>query len=517
MNERDRGGGPTGPKLSRRDVCIGVPAALGVTWVSGVLAGCGGGAPALAPATVHVALDAPIGPFDRLSGVQGSPYPEVTTDVEHVAAYRAHHLERTRFPQDCPANELTLAAIFPDESADPDDPASYRFVAIDRHMSAARDAGLRVMWQSSYDIGLSDRWLGLNLGGRPIANLDLWARVLARCLEHFTIGWASGFDRAIAEVEFLNEPDGLGGYRDQPEALYAAFRRFLAVVDAHNELHPEASVRPVGPGVPLSIAEWPLYEPRFERLLSQLTSDGLSLPVFSFHTYGANVSPAGNTRLARELRSLLDAHGMTSTELWNTEWQAGDFLRTHLDLDPADLRTPTVEQRRLFAQGVASYALSCKTRWQGLVSGSFYYRAGQRAWPPGESSPLGDGDGTSGFFSPEGRVGALGLHELLTYRIAQRTPERCAIELTDEAFFTGLGLRGAGTAGALLASLAPTERLVRVSFTAEPTFSVARVVSMDTDAEMLVEQEVPLARAADGSLVAEVTLGPLQAVVIELD
>jgi len=196
---------------------------------------------------------------------------------------------------------------------------------------------------------------------------------------------------------------------------------------------------------------------------------------------------------------------------------AGDFLRAHLELDAADLRTPTADQRRLFAQGVASYALSCKTRWQGLVSGSFYYRAGQRAWPPGESSPFGDGDGTSGFFSPEGRVGALALHELLTYGIAQRTPERCAIEVADEPHFTALGLRGAGAAGVLLASLAPTARLVRVAFDGGPALSVARVVSMDTDAEALVEQEVPLARAVDGSLLVEVTLGPLQAAVIELE
>ena len=514
MGERD--GTRRGPKLGRREVCIGLPAVLGVSWASGTLAGCGGGT-ATGPDPVQVSLDVPSGPFDRLSGVQGSPYPEVPDDVEHVDAYRAHHLERARFPQDCPANELTLAAIFPDESADPDDPASYQFAAIDRHMSAARDAGLRVMWQSSYDVGLSDRWLGLNLGGRPIADLDLWARVLARCLEHFTIGWASGFYRAIAEVEFLNEPDGLGGYRGQPEALYAAFRRFLGVVDAHNRLHREASVRPVGPGIPLSIAEWPAYLPDFERMLTQLTADSLSLPVFSFHTYGADVSPAGNTRLARELRALLDDHGMSATELWNTEWQATDFLRGHLDLSDPDVRNPTDDQRRLYAQGVASYALSCKTRWQGLVSGSFYYRAGRRAWPPGETSPFGDGDGTSGFFSPEGRVGALALHEVLTYRIAQRTPERCAIEIADDPFFTGLGLRGDGVAGALLASLAHAERRARVRFTGGPELSVARVVRIDTDAQALVEQDLSLVRDGDGALVAEVTLGPLQAVSIELE
>jgi hypothetical protein len=516
MSARDRKG--LDRTLGRREFCVAVPAALGAMSAGGALVGCRGSGPGISERDpVHVSLDAPIGAFGRLSGVQGSPYPEVPEDVEHVAAYVAHHIERARFPQDCPANELTLAGIFPDEGADPDDPASYRFEAIDRHVAAARDAGLRVLWQSSYDVGLSDRWVGLNLGGRPIADLDRWARVLARCLEHFTVGWASGFDRAIADVELLNEPDGLGGYRDMPGALYLAFRRFLEVVDAHNQLHPGASVRPVGPGIPFSIAEWPAYyRDDIDRMLTALVADGLSLPVFSFHTYGANVSPAGNANLARELRALLDEHGMTATELWNTEWQGGGFLEGHLGLDAARLRDPSDEDRRLYARGLASYALSCKARWQGVVTGSYYYRAGKRAWPPGMSSPFGEGDGTAGFFSPEGRVGALALHELLTHRIAERTPERCAIEIADDAFFTGLGLRGDAAAGALLMSLGVTARRALVRFTGGADLTIARVVRIDTDAQALVEEDVSPARAEDGAIEVELSLGPLESALIEL-
>lgn len=492
-------------RIGRRELCVGIPATLGASW----LFGCRGDPP---PAIdmVEVSLDEPIGVYDRLSGVQGSPYPEVPEDVEHVDAYRAHAIARARFPQDCPANELTLAGIFPDETADPDDPASYRFEAIDRHVAAARDAGLRVLWQSSYDVGLSDLWYGLNLGGRPIADLDLWARVLARCLEHFTIGWANGFDRAIADVEFLNEPDGLGGYRGQEEALYAAFRRFLEVIGAHNAANPGATVVPVGPGIPLSFAEWEAYRPGFDRLLAQLASDGLSLPVFSFHTYGADVSPVANAALAMELRALLDEHAMTDTELWDSEWQGGDFLRGLLRLDAERLRNATEDERRMFAQGLASYALSCKMRWQGIVTGSFYYRAGRRAWPPGESSPFGEGDGTGGFFAPDGRVGALALQELLTDRIARTTPERCAISIAGDPLFTGIGLRGEGAGGALIASLAPRDRVVRLTFTGAGAFSTARIVRIDTDREALSEEEVPF----DGTL--DVAMGPLAAALVEL-
>ncbi|MBK7828352.1 hypothetical protein [Nannocystis sp.] len=508
---------PRRPAIGRRELCLGLPA-LAAAWTSGCLNGRGGpdrGAPSI-PERVHVALDAPLGPYDRLSGVQGSPYPEVDEDVPHIEAFRAHHIERTRFPQDCPANTLTLAGIFPDERADPDDPASYNFAAIDRHVRAAREVGLRVLWQSSYDIGGSDRWVGLNLGGRPIRDLDRWSRVLARCLEHFSIGWAGGFERGIDDVEFLNEGNGLGGYGADGAALHAAFRRFLATVSAHNRRHPDAQVRPVGPGIPLSIVEWPALRGALDRMLADLVRSGTALPVLSFHSYGADTSPAANARLAREHRALLDAHGLTATELWNSEWQAGDFLRTHLDVDPARARSATPDERRVFAQGVASYALSCKARWQGVVTGSFYYRAGRRAWPPGQSAPLGNGDGSAGFFSPAGRVGALALQELLTHRLAQRTPQRCAVDCADDPLFTALGLRGEATAAALLASLTLAPRRIQVRLTGGPALTRARVVRIDTDAQALAEEDVPITRADDGAVTAELTLGALAAAVLEV-
>src|SRR5688572_14091878 len=123
------------PKIGRRDICIRLPAALGAAWLSSAMTGCGGSDSVLPPSaipdpmtplldSVHLSLDVLLGPFDRLSGVQGSPYPEVPEDVEHVAAYRSHRIERARFPQDCPPNELTLAGIFPNAQANPDDPAS---------------------------------------------------------------------------------------------------------------------------------------------------------------------------------------------------------------------------------------------------------------------------------------------------------------------------------------------------------------------------------------------------------
>jgi hypothetical protein len=88
-------------------------------------------------------------------------------------------------------------------------------------------------------------------------------------------------------------------------------------------------------------------------------------------TYGRDVSPVANERLARALRGLLDRKGVGTTELWNTEWQAGDFLRAHLGVDQERARRATPRERAAFAVGMATYAISCKLRWQGLVAGSY--------------------------------------------------------------------------------------------------------------------------------------------------
>jgi len=392
---------------------------------------------------VTVDVSRVVGPFDRLSGVQGSPAPIVDGEPELVRQFRSASIERSRFPQDCEPNTLTLGGIFPDEHADPDAASSYRFEAIDRHVRAARAAGVRILWQSSYDVGRSDRWKGLNLGGRPAADLERWTKVVSHCLDHFAAGWANGFDRAIDAVEFVNEPDGLGGFNGaDAKRLSRAFVTFLDAIEAWNRAHPSAAVRAVGPGIPLSFAEWPKWRPRFDTALGELKRGGKQLSAFSFHTYGDDVSPAANEKLARALRALLDAHGLTSTELWNTEWQAGDFLRQHLSIDAAQAVRASEGERRRFAAAAASYALACKLRWQGVVSGSCYYRANRRAFPPDRTPPQIDSRvGEGPFFHANGNLAALGLQEQLLDRVAKATPERCATASTDDGLLTVSGLR----------------------------------------------------------------------------
>ncbi|MFH1469492.1 MAG: hypothetical protein ABIO70_34215 [Pseudomonadota bacterium] len=467
-----------------------------------LLAGAGtfvavGGRPAHAagPTPVEADLGAVEGSFRRLSGVQGSPWPIVEGDGVHTARYREHHIDWARFPQDCAPNTLTLGGIFPDAAADPDDPASYRFGEIDQRLEAAREAGCAVLWQASYDLGPTDAWQGLNLGGRPPRDLERWCAVLARCLAHFSVGWTGGLHGAVQAVEFINEPTGLGGFggRHLPE-LIPAFACFLDTVAAHNLAHPEAPVRAVGPGVPLCWSDWPAWEPRFTRLLAELRAGGRALPVFSFHTYGDDTSPASNARLARALRALLDAQGFEGTELWNTEWQGGGFLRDHLRIRGATANRATEADLRHYAAGLATYVLSCKLRWQGVVDGSFVYRANQRAFPPGRELPVATlRPGL--FFAPDGTVWPLAQQELLTWRLQQAAPLRCGTAHDDDRLLLARVFRSedSNTVAMLACNLHPVERSLVLRLRGLPQHR--RIVGLTSSTLLgagLVEEDLPL-------------------------
>lgn len=377
------------------------------------------------PLVLEVDFHQVVGEFNALSGVQGSPYPIAPGDVEHSDAFRRYSVQLCRFPQDCMPNTLTLSGIFPQARADPEMPSSYRFQEIDHHIRSARVAGCEILWQTSYDVGGSDSWQGINLGGRAPQDLDLWGRVVTRCLEHFNHGWSDGMDRTVEYVEFVNEPDGLGGFKGaQRPRLLPAFLHFLRIVEEHNRRHPDFPVTAVGPGIPLSWDAWASWKPGLARMLKALRQEGHDLGVFSFHTYGKDTSPQGNRKLAQALRAELDAHGFAQTRLMNSEWQGGDYLKALLGIPPGQVQAPDARQVILYRQALASYAVACKIGWQGSLDKSCYYLAKRRCFPPNvKMGSLGLDLGT--YFPAHGPAYELAEQEKLLVTLAQQTPLRC--------------------------------------------------------------------------------------------
>jgi hypothetical protein len=471
----------------------------------------GDGAP-LEQDAVEIDMGSVLGKLTPLSGVQGSPAPILEGDPDLVASFREAGIQRCRFPQDCFPNTLTLGGVFPVETADADAASSYHFEAIDRHVRAARAAGAQILWQSSYDVGRSDRWKGLNLGGRAPEDLARWTKVVTRCLEHFNAGWSDGFEHSVDAVEFVNEPNGLGGF-DGPDAkrLEPAFIAFLDAIERYNQAHTSAPVRAVGPGIPLSFSEWHEFRPRFDQALANLAKLGKRWPVFSFHTYGHDVSPKANQSLARALRELLDRHGMQKTELWNTEWQSGDFLRKHLSIDASKEAAATPKERLVHASGMAAYSIACKIRWQGVVDGSCCYRANRRAFPPDESQRHARA-GETAFVRANGTLGSMALQELLMGLVMKATPMRCKTELEDDGLLSVAGVRSEdGTRLSVLASNLGLRRRnldIRVRGQRRAALGKARVVVLD-ERENPSAANRPGATLKGGDLVIEANMAPL--------
>jgi len=338
-------------------------------------------------------------------------------------------------------------------------------------------------------------------------------------LEHFNNGWAQGFDYAVRGVEFVNEPDGLGGFGgERLGELIPAFLAFMRAIAQYNRAHPTTPVRAVGPGIPFCLAGWSHWQPRFSKLLVSLRAAGLDLPVFSFHTYGRDVSPRANEGVARALRQLLDQHGFQKTELWNTEWQGGGFLRQHLGLDQLGPANLGERELRLWGYGLVSYALACKIRWQGLLQGSYYYRANMRAFGPtgpplqllGERRP-----GYALLFSPSGQVRPLALGELLTHRIASEVPHRCRTQWADDGLLAALGLRSerGERVGVLLSSLATQPRQVALRLAGLPPARnlTVRVAWLDADRQGGQSPPMPMGAPTGSAVPWSIAMPPLSA------
>ncbi len=424
---------------------------------------------------VEVDFQSVDGELRTLSGVQGSPYPMAPGDVPQVELYRQFAIGLCRFPQDCEPNTLTLSGLFPNARAAPQQPSSYHFERIDAHIRAAREAGCRILWQTSYDVGGTDRWVGLNLGGQAPRDLELWGQVVRRCLEHFNHGWKDGFRETVEMVEFVNEPDGLGGFTGpERQRLVPAFLFFLRVLQTHNQIHPEFPVAAVGPGIPLSWDQWERWRGPLRHLLAEMKRENLKLEVFSFHTYGRQISPRDNRLLAQALRSELDAAGLRQTRLMNSEWQGGDYLRTLLGVPK--VRTQVYDERQigLFREGLATYAVACKIAWQGVVDESCYYLAKRRCVP---STVQTAGLDVATLFAPPDRANPLAYQERLWERLARETPLRCRTRdlYAHNIYALGLRSRSGSARGLLLANLRPRAQDLRLLTESQPLRSTRTV------------------------------------------
>jgi xylan 1,4-beta-xylosidase len=197
--------------------------------------------------------------------------------------------------------------VFPDWSADPNQPASYNFGPTDKVMAAIHDSGAEVY----YRIGRS---FGANVNPPP--DFDKFATVVQHIAMHYNQNWADGFHYKIRYWEFWNEPEIFwSGTPQQFYTLYEKTARALKATDPKLKVGGDAKAFAYEGG------------PYREGFIDYCAKHKVPLDFYSWHTYAdASADPYDAVRLGSEIREILDNRDFTKTESILSEWNlSADF------------------------------------------------------------------------------------------------------------------------------------------------------------------------------------------------
>src|ERR1700689_2334485 len=301
------------------------------------------GADDLAARQISIDATVTVGALRPLNGVQAE-------DAQGAAFYRTAHVDLVRIPDGAGTGDID--AIFPDMSADVENPKSYNFAPTDRLVASIRSSGAEPLFR----IGRS-----ASAGGEPPPDLDKWARIVRHVVLHYNAAWDKGFRYGIRYWEIWNAPDSKQFWSGSAEEYYRLYDKTARAIQ---EADPAALVG--GPAIskPLIAGDYR------EKFIDFVRLNRLPLDFFSWHFYAVDSNdPYVFVTIARQLRTILDAHGFGSAKNVLDEWYA----------DPADEDTRNAAQAA-FAASSLIYMLG------GPVDAQTYRRA---AAADGVGSALG--------------------------------------------------------------------------------------------------------------------------------
>ena len=343
---------------------------------------CAFGADPAATATITVDPTCEVGPIKPMHAVNNGPSvkkPAGDQVVGNFEDYKAARLPfaRTHDSINCVAggsHTCDISAIFPDFSADENDPKNYDFVFTDHYLDNIRRAGTEVFFRLGQTIEHGPKKYGV----LPPDDPEKWARICEHVIRHYNEGWAWGQDASattqnivwsnqfnIVYWEIWNEPDlddegekwrtnprTWGGSREE-------FFRFYETAAKHLKAKfPELKIG--GPALCYR-KDWA------EAFLAYCQTNNVPLDFFSWHAYARTPEPIG--QLASDFRAMLDRHGFTKTESILNEW---NYVKGWVDDFVYSLRVESGDLNLKGAAFVASVMLTCQDRPLDLL---MYYDA----------------------------------------------------------------------------------------------------------------------------------------------
>jgi xylan 1,4-beta-xylosidase len=246
----------------------------------------------------QISIDATVavGALRPLNGVQAD-------DAESSAFYRTAHVDLVRIPDAAGAGDVD--AIFPDLSADTENPKSYNFARTDRLVASIKSGGAEPLFR----LGQS-----ASAGADPPADPDKWAQIVKHVVLHYNAGWGRGFRYGIRYWEIWDAPDSKQSWSGSPAEYYRLYEKTAQAIQAAD---PAALVGGPALSKPLIAGDYR------EKFIDFLRLNRLPLDFFSWHFYAVDSNdPYVFVTIARQLRIILDARGFGSAKNVLDEWNA---------------------------------------------------------------------------------------------------------------------------------------------------------------------------------------------------
>ena len=153
---------------------------------------------------IRVNLSQTTGGIKPLQGVNNGPVGYGTlVDVSHLYRDLAVPYVRLHDPNWPHPREVDIPQVFPDFTADPDDPASYDFGQTDDYLQKIVDTGAKIIYRLGVSIEHTERKIYTD----PPVDFDQWARICLGIVRHYNEGWAGGTHDRVAYWEVWNEAD----------------------------------------------------------------------------------------------------------------------------------------------------------------------------------------------------------------------------------------------------------------------------------------------------------------------
>lgn len=199
--------------------------------------------------------------------------------------------------------EVDIHTIFPDFSADPQDPASYRFERTDNYIQSIVNTGAKIVYRLGESIEHFKRWYCY-----PPEDPEKWAAVCCGIVKHYNQGWANGFHHGIEYWEIWNEVENHKMWPGTPEQYYELYR---AAATALRALDPKLKIGgyACGGGV---------FNDLTFGYLEYCRTHNLPLDFLSWHVYPNN--PLRPLSMGKRVRAMLDEYGFTGAESHLNEW-----------------------------------------------------------------------------------------------------------------------------------------------------------------------------------------------------